>query len=526
MRYLALACLLLGVVGHAHSQTAVRLPLRSVTLYPNGAGLYHRGEVSLPAGPAEVRLTGLSARLYGPSVQPEVSGAELEGFELVANPLPAPSATPVSLTDSLRVAQQALTRLTTESATIAAEVEFLRQNVSLGSVTPGKWVEETQRAAAYYSTRLAALAQRDATVKTQITRQTTFITALTRRTELVPAGEAIPQSVVLRLYLARASTVRLDVSYQLINGGDSGWGPEYELRVSDADPTHLRVVSRARLTNHTGLAWTNVPVDLRTVAPAADVSRPALEPWTLGLNSTSQGEGLLDAFAVKGKGSTSTDAGTGAALDLGAQLALSAPVTLPANTIRTFKLAEQTLPLRLEYLAVPKLDAQVFLVGRVTDWSRVNFLTETAKVFYRGAYVGETEVDTRAYADTLEVSLGRDPQVQLTRTKREDVESKAAISGRKTTKLGYEINVKNLHSYPVPLRLLDQIPVAQDKEIIVKAQQTSGATLDETSGKLTWLFTLPAGASRRLPFAFTVETPANHRANLRRNRQISSPKYR
>ena len=190
------------------------------------------------------------------------------------------------------------------------------------------------------------------------------------------------------------------------------------------------------------------------------------------------------------------------------------------------KLAETLLPMRLEYLAVPKREEDVFLVGRVGDWNQVGFLSETAKVFYRGAYMGDTNLDTRAYSDTLEVALGRDPQVQLTRTKREDFAGPINGGSRERTRLRYEINVKNNHNYPVRLRLIDQLPVSQEKEITIKALTISGASLDDSSGKLTWVFTLPAGASRRFGVSFQVEAPADKTTNLRRDRSVKSPKFR
>lgn len=530
MKHFLLASLLLGTLA-SHAQTSVRLPLRTVTLYQDGgAELHHRGEVTLPAGPAEVLLTGLSPALYGTSVQAEAGGAELEDVEIVDAPR-ATGAMPGTLADSLRQTEVSLRRFQTEQAVLVAETEFLQQNRTLASITPGKWVEEARRSAAYYSERMGALAERDVVVKAQIVAQTALAQTLRQRMGLVPGAADRPRTVLLRLNVAHAGTVRLDVGYKLFESNASGWEPDYDLRVEEADLAHLRVVSRARLTNSSGLPWTAIPVTLRTAVPddaGNGIDRPTLDdPWSVSRRQ-SIGEGRLDNFAVKGKGSNGTATTDATTPELGTRLALAETVTLAPNATRSYKLAEQTLPLILEYLAVPKRDERVFLVGRIPQWYQVNFLAEDAKVFFRGAYVGETEVDTRAYADTLEVSLGRDPQVQLTRTKREDFENTVFTLGGNhlKTRLAYEINVKNTHPYPVRLRLLDQAPISQDKEVTVKVQEISGAVLDEKSGKLTWLFTLPAGASRRFRTAFTVDAPVGHRTSIRESRAIKNPKFR
>ena len=528
MKYLILFCLIWGTTA-GRAQTTLKLPLKAVTLYLNGAELRHESSLSLPAGTAEIRLSGLSPYLLRPSIQTEISGAEMEGLDFVSVQ-PQADAAPVTLRDSLRVAQASLQNLQAEAISIAAQRDFFEQNKKLERITPGRWAQETQQAATYYATTLADLTKRDLQVKERLGTQTQQVASLTQRAGLAPAATTGNTEVRLRLLLAKAGVVRVSLIYQLRGSGAgyTSWNPKYELRVSDGKLNELQVVSRAELNNNSGLAWAGLPVILRNTTPGYDVSRPSLDPWGVSFSRAgNEGEGRLDNFVVKGTGSDGATAkGSTDALELGDRLRLPEPVTLATGAGRTFRLAEQTLPMRLEYLAIPKRDENVFLVGKVAGWSKVGFQGESAEVFFRGSYVGTTEVDTRAYADSLEVSLGRDPQVQLTRTKREDFESPTNGGSRERTKLVYEITVKNTHPYPVSLRLLDQIPVSQAKDITVKVQDIGGASLDAASGKLTWLFTLAPGANRRFPVAFTVEAPAEEEINLRRNRRISSPKYR
>ncbi|MFD1871749.1 mucoidy inhibitor MuiA family protein [Hymenobacter bucti] len=478
--------------------TAIRqaLPLRAVTLYLDAAELQHEGSATLPAGAVDVRVTGLAPALTDYALQADATGAELEGLELVAG---SPRRT---------VGRDTLGRRRHEIALLSAEKEFLKQNTHADNNTPGRWAEETLRAGTAYSARLVQIDEQLAALGT------------------AAAADVIPPDLLLHLQVPRAGQVRLRVSYRLATAAP--WRPTYELRVSEPNLRQLRVVSRAALRNDTGLPWTNLPVTLRTNTPSAQTTRPALDPWTVAFGRAgNEGEGNLDDFAVKGPGTPGTAAaGPAAAPDLGASLRLPAPVTLPAGGAHTYVLGDFTLPMRLEYLAIPKKDEEVFLVGRVSDWNQVNFLAETATIFYRGTYVGTTDLDTRAYTDTLEVSFGRDPQVQLTRTKREDFEGPISGGSRTRARLGYEINVKNTHPYAVRLRLLDQLPVSQEKEITVKPIDLGGAALDEPSGKLTWLFSLAPGASRRFPIAFTVEAPAAQPINLRRDRRVKSPKFR
>ncbi|MDQ2771421.1 MAG: DUF4139 domain-containing protein [Bacteroidota bacterium] len=522
-----LSVFLTGQALAAAGQT--QLPLHEVTLYTDGAELHHRGTVSLPAGPAAVHLSGLAPGLVVASLLADATGAELEDVEMVAQAPPPAGSIPVTTFDSLRVARATLRRLHTEEVSTKAEKDFFWQNRLLPPVAASIWLTEMPKAAAAYGVRLGELTQREEDVAERLRAQTELVSRLAYRAGLGPNGTngGGRQEVVLHLLVPKAGVVQLRVGYQ-VSSNAAFWTPQYELRVSDNNRRQLRVVSRAYVLNQTGLPWTKIPVTLRSTAPVGDMERPSLDPWTVAFGRAgNEGEGRLDAFAVKGTG-TAGKSGPAApdTLDVGTRLLLSAPLTLATGASRTVKLAETVVPMRLEYLAVPKREEDVFLVGRVGDWNQVGFLSETAKVFYRGAYMGDTDLDTRAYSDTLEVALGRDPQVQLTRTKREDFAGPINGGSREKTRLRYEINVKNSHNYPVRLRLIDQLPVSQEKEITIKAITISGASLDESSGKLTWLFTLPAGASRRFGVSFQVEAPASKATNLRRDRSVRSPKFR
>ncbi len=545
------ALLTLGAM--AQKPVSLNLPLRAVTLYPGSGELYHRGEIALPAGPTEVLLTGLSPRLLGPSVQPEVSGAELDGVDVVASARPLPGTVSGTLSDSLRMTKETIRQLLNEQTADTAEKAFLEQNKQVGLATkPKSWLTDVQRGAAYYRTRLAALAQREAEIAELLPIQQQLALVLGQRAGLLPVAPTKSQTVVLHLNLAQAGTVRIDLSYQLGNAdAATGWTPEYELRVSETNLRQLRVVSRARLRNFSGVAWANVPVLLRTTTPSAGTSQPRLDPWGIRFEgdeddyeSRKDKKMLMEISAAPQADMAVAEPVAAPKTDipgLGVRISLPEPVTLGLNAAQTFRLAEQTLPMRLEYLAVPKLEEEVFLVGRVADWNQVHFMTKTAKVFFRGGYVGEKTFDTRGSTDTLEVALGRDPEVQLTRVKRDDFEAltggsrlkplvavgrgvvlavPATIGNRTKTRLAYEITVKNTHAYPVRLRLLDQIPVSQEREVTVKVLNIGGAALETASGKLTWLVTVPSGSSRRFPVAFSVEAPTNRPINLGRDRSI------
>ena len=113
------------------------------------------------------------------------------------------------------------------------------------------------------------------------------------------------------------------------------------------------------------------------------------------------------------------------------------------------------------------------------------------------------------------------------RAKLEDKSSDVALNDKRRVRLTYELNVRNRHSEAIRLRLLDEIPISEEEKISVKLIEASGAQLEARTGMLTWLLTVPAGASQKVRFSFQVEYPKDKGVDLINRVQISrNPKFR
>ena len=523
MRNLILLFLLLPFAESQAQTVRISPPLAEVAVYFSGAELKHQAEVNLPAGQTEVRISGVSAFIEPKSLQLEVSnGAELLAANLVA--VPAPKGVTL-LTDSLIQLETELRNIGAELYAAREEQNYLSANRKIPDGLQTNWTSELQKGADFLRTRNRENSLRLSELEAKQSRLTVRLQTLRQKTggRRITTGEV--QEVALRVKLNKPGTVRLQVSYLTLG---SQWEPRLSLRVPEVSKEmKLQALSEAMVYNNSDLNWENVKLTLKTANPQVSATRPDLQPWTLEYAGGNFAEGRLDNYAVKGSSrNRQRDSAEVALAELSSRFDIPGKVSILRGSDFQARLAEHMLPMRMEYLAVPKLDQDAFLVAKVADWEQLNIVAQQATVYYRGAYIGETEIATRAYNDTLEVSLGRDNQIMVSRTKREDFNSKSFIGNTRKTKLAYEINVKNNHSIPVKLRVLDQLPVSQEKEIEVKDVETSGAQIEPVSGKLTWLLTLQPGESRKLPFGFTIEYPKNKSVNLRRSRQIKSPKFR
>lgn len=517
---LSLVLSTVSIVVQAQSATplVVRPPLTAVTMYLNRAELEHQTKVSLPAGTSTLLLQDLSPKANNESMEIRLG----DGAELVslgdADALPARLISRPA-TDSLAQANEEIARVEAEVKGLEEEKSFWLANRTLPAGTQAGWSAEMQKGATALRTRLVAIQLETNKLQSRLVTLRAQVATLAPRTGAASA-EAAPMVLVVRAI--RAITVPLTVRYYTNNSSRSSfWIPKLDIRANDS-AHELQFALNGQIRNQSGVAWQRVRLTLVNQTLDADVSRPELNPWALDFDGGDHiGEGRIDQFVVKG-----TAKGQTAEVAQSTTYELPEPVTLAVGARRTMKLSALTLPARPEYLALPKLTQDVFLQAKVTGWEGLQ-LPESATVYHRGAYVGDTELNTRAYNDSLEIALGHDEQLVVGRTKLEDFSGKAGLSSNRRVRLTYELNVRNRHAEAVRVRVVDQVPVSSEKSIEVKVLETSGAQLDERTGKLTWILNLPAGASKRLRFSFQVDYPQDKEVEIIQHRQtIKSPKFR
>ena len=171
---------------------------------------------------------------------------------------------------------------------------------------------------------------------------------------------------------------------------------------------------------------------------------------------------------------------------------------------------EYELDALYQYYSVPKLDTDAFLIARMTDWDNYNFLEGQASIFFEGKYIGKTVLDTESTSDTLSLSLGRDPNVVVTREKKKEYSSSQFVGSNRKSMFAYEINVRNKKAHPINIRIEDQLPVPNTKEISVDDIENTHAIKGEQNGLLTWNLTIGSGKTEKIDLRYEVKYPKYH----------------
>jgi hypothetical protein len=172
------------------------------------------------------------------------------------------------------------------------------------------------------------------------------------------------------------------------------------------------------------------------------------------------------------------------------------------------------IPAEYNYIAVPKLDKDAFLMARITDWGKYSLLEGEANLYFEKSFVGRTVLDANTLSDTLEISLGRDKNILVQREKQEEFTKRRTLGTNKIETRGFKITVRNKKSSTINLTIYDQLPVSVISEITVTPNNLDNAKFDTQTGELKWQFTLPSQQQKELLFGFEVKYPKKEKVIL------------
>lgn len=187
---------------------------------------------------------------------------------------------------------------------------------------------------------------------------------------------------------------------------------------------------------------------------------------------------------------------------------IKTPYTIKSdNKNTTIEVDRYELPAYYEYFAIPKISKDAFLLANITDWEKYNLLEGEANIFFENTYIGKTILDTRYVSDTLNISLGRDKSILVSREKGKDYNSKKFLGTKKEDTREWKINIRNNKTQSIDFVLLDQVPVSTISEIEVNTENLSGGDLNAETGEVKWKLKLKPSEKKELGLKYKVKYP-------------------
>lgn len=534
------ATIITPFVGNAQHEITSQSKISDVTVFLSGAEVHRTAKVSLNSGSNVITFEQLSPYINPNSIQVKAKnkGVTIVSVNHQSNYLQdnsndkkldavKDSIEDLTLKRDIRLGHEKV--YIEEKSLLLANKLMKGDNVSIDA-------EDLLDMADFFRDRLLELETKMLDIKLQLKDINEELARLNQQKSLLQQGKAKnTKEIVVNVSSDAKTTATFELTYVMTQ---ASWIPKYDIRSEDiAEPVLLTY--KADVFNFSGYDWNNVNITLSTGNPSVDNTQPYLNSWYLSYyedyNTKSSKKGYSAAY---GGGGGRYKAATGAPVNSDAdgifmdddeesgsladftqmiestvntEFKINVPYTINSDgKPYLVEVQETELPVDYSYLSIPKKDRDAFLLGRVTGWGKYNLLPGDANVYFEGTFVGSSYLETNTTNDTLDVSLGRDKGIIITRTKVDELCKNQKIGGNHKTSRGYEIVVRNNKSNAVTIKIQDQIPISSYKEIEVTLNEQGNADYNEKTGELTWLLNIASGETKTLNFSFEVKYPKDY----------------
>lgn len=558
-KIMTLVCsLVLGTFLLANEKELIKSTLNEATVYSQGAQLHHKASYTIKAGITEISIEGISAYIDPKSLQVKATGNVIiiDSKYTLFYPQPEVKANegiPVKivkemaqLTDSLELLGFDLKEIQDEIAIYKAAQNIISMNGAVrGSGKVNDSINLLKQTVEYYTNKmneinkklLALEKKKKDKEKVQQRLQVRYDNLQNYQNQTYDTKKYAPiPRVVITLSASEAAAGKISFSYLV---SQAGWVPLYDIR-SDSQTGKISLTYKAQVFQNSGIDWDNIKLNISTNNPYANKTKPELNPWYIDYYAYRQRQELeeisirdaraipqaafnqgyfLDGAKVKNledKAALGADQFTTVVHQLiAAEFKIDLPYSIKSNNEKNLVLIKNSdLNTTFKYYSVPKVDPGVYLVAQMTKLDELQLVPASANIFFDGSYIGETYLDPTSMDDTLNLSLGKDPNIVVKRTLLKQKSKDKVVQDKRERTFSYQIEVQNNKSSTIQLIIQDQVPMTTNNDITIELLEKDFARELPGNGILEWEYKLKPGENKKLEFSYKVKHPKDQQVNL------------
>jgi uncharacterized protein (TIGR02231 family) len=534
----------------------VKATTSDVTVYAQGAQLFQKASYSISSGTSEIIIEGISPRIDQNSIQVKATGSVVILDTKYTIYYPEPKAVtleglPLKIRNDIKFLEDSLDKIAYEILDYQSEIDVLNATKTIlnnnGMVKGMGKVNDSinllKETVNYYMVKmveinksLSSLNQKKADkVKKQSAMQMRLQKLKQYQDSEGEVDEIGPiHRIVVTLTSKEAVSGKLNISYLV---SSCGWTPMYDLR-SDGLTSKINLTYKAKIYQNSGLDWDEVNLSISTNDPYQNKTKPDLHPWYIDYYVYRKDYYNYNAPAMEEKmvmGYTNSLSNTRALEDVdnvtiaqyssdftqvirqlnSVEFKIDLPYSIKSDGQEHMVLIKVAdLSADYTYYSVPKLDNGVYLVAQLSKLDQLGLVPAQANIFFDGTYIGETYIDPTTIEDTLNLSLGKDPNIIVKRNLLKEESKEKIIGDKKEKTMSYSIEAKNQKATEIDIIILDQLPITQNGDIEIEKLDIGKATIDESTGIIQWKFSMKSKESRKMNFSYRVKYSKDYTITL------------
>lgn len=522
---IAVSVLLLSGMASLFAQSPIytAAQLQQAKVYRTGAEMKHHVSTSVPKGASEIVIGQVSnvMDISTLRVLTNASGLMVLSSEFVSEykwPSNIDVNTPEGKVFAEKVAtlEQKLEKAIIEKETKSKAIEMMDGNEFVGNKGATN-VAQFRELLSFYTSQRIQLSLEVKKLEKEIAALKAELSTLkgnTQEDDEENKSNSSKSAIVVRVSSNVAQNVKLNIEYLTRS---ASWSPSYMLRVaSEKEPVEMSL--RANVRQGSGINWKGVNLTLVDARPTKRVNAPSVHPWFIRLENPN--DMRLESMKKSARAvayNTVAEEIAYAEYDVGAQsvsnmmnqsFVVSTPYDIYSNNRdHLIVLNSERIKASYHYFAYPEDDSRAFLMAHIKDLGKSGLVVAPATVIMQGMQVSETHIDPAKFEDGLDLTLGEDTRLSVSRKQISDKSGTKFFSSEKEETRTYEISIVNNKRESAEIEVKDRIPVSTANNIKVELLEQSGAELDAETGILTWKLNLSGNSTKKLRVSFKVRYP-------------------
>lgn len=538
--------------SNALDEEIVKSTISNVTVYSQGAQVFRKANYTVKAGITQIIIENVSSRLDANSLQVKATGniVILDTKYSLYYPKPEEQnleGLPLKVRQDIQKLEDSIANVVFELQTVQDEIDVLNATklilMNNGAVKGQGKVNDSinllKQTVEFYTTKMneinVKLGNLNKSKTAKVRTRDAMNGRLTKLRNYQSSNNLNPKStgpiprIVITVQATAAATGKIDLSYLV---SQAGWIPLYDLR-SEIATSQINLNYKANVYQNTGEKWENVKLTISTNNPYQNKTKPTLHPWYVNYDAYRQ-QGYNTPATINNmqtgvvydkkdkeesitrleernddndyKALTSNQFVTMVNQTISAEFVIDLPYTIESNNEQYMVLINNVnLSANYKYYTIPKMDKSAYLVAQISKLEELQLVPAKATIFFDGTYIGETYIDPTSLDDTLNLSLGKDPNIIVKRTYlKQDTKEKIVGSTIEKT-YTYLIEVKNQKATNIDIVIQDQIPITQNGDIEISLIDSGKAKYNSVTGLLEWDVKIKPKQSEVIKFTYKVK---------------------
>lgn len=500
--------------------TNIESKIDSVIIFSDRAVIVRKAEVTL-TGSDNLLFPDLSGMIDDNTVRIKAEGIKIGEVQIRRGYMEKPMGRAKVLKDSIKYWEDKSRNFDNELKVLESKETFLNsiklsspeiisQELTAGKIAPESW----RQGLSFITEELTRVKVRQLEIGHQKEDVEKQLTALRKELSDIQTILENRKEILVEVDVKNTGTFPIELSYVIPYA--VSWTPYYELR---AEPLtgNVEIGYFSKISQRTAEDWDRVKITLSTAAPTFVGVAPEPYPWYVSIEEyrTMQAapammrEGVemqIQSYQAKAEYEVPRIE-TGISLQYVIPGRISLKSGEPAKKITLY---QGKIPAGFEFYALPKIQEIAYLKGKLKNTTDYVFLGGEANTYVGGEFTGKTRIMTIAPEESTAISFGTDERVKIKRELvRTFVSSGGLFSKKEKKEFVYKTTIENFYPREIDIKLVEQIPISQHKDIKVEVTKIEPKGYEENKdlGTFTWQPKLTPQQKFVLNLEYFVEYP-------------------